>query len=122
MKKIISLILTVCMLFTMVYAVSVTVAAETTASTTVEDIAVDLSKLYRIGTGISTNMENLTDGDVEITVSNYTQQMFGSDGKIPSSVLWMGGAIFAVKDDSDNYIILQTGYEYVINIMFLRKR
>ena len=118
MKKIISLILTVCMLFTMVYAVSVTVAAETTASTTVEDIAVDLSKLYRIGTGISTNMENLTDGDVEITVSNYTQQMFGSDGKIPSSVLWMGGAIFAVKDDSDNYIILQTGYEYVINIMY----
>ncbi|MBE6779334.1 MAG: hypothetical protein E7545_00005, partial [Ruminococcaceae bacterium] len=118
MKKIISLVLTVCMLFTMVYAACVTASAATTASTTVEDIAVDLSKLYRIGTDITANMENLTDGGVNITVSNYTQQIFGSDGKIPSSALWMGGAIFAVKDDSDNYIILQTGYEYVINIMY----
>ncbi len=125
MKKIISLILTVCMLFTMVYAASVTATAETVVNSAVnatfDEITVDLSKLYRIGTdkeNLSLTTENLADGSVKVNFSNYTQQIFNSDGTIPTDYIWLGGAIFALKDDKDNFIILQGGKEYAINVIY----
>ncbi len=122
MKKIISLILTVCMLFTMVYAASVTATAETTVnetnSATFDEIAVDLSKLYRIGTD-NTSIENLADGGVKVIVNNYGTQLFNSDGSFSTSALWIStGSIFALKDDNDNFIVLQGGKEYAINIVY----
>ncbi len=124
MKKIISLILTVCILFTMVYAASVTATAETVANetvdTTVDEIAVDLSKLYRIGTLDETSIteENLTDGSVNIVFSNYKQQIFNADGTIPTTQLWMKGTVYALKDNNDSFIVLQSGVQYAINVVY----
>lgn len=123
MKKIISLILTVCMLFTMVYAASVTATAATAvnevANPTFDEITVDLSKLYRIGTD-NTSIENLADGSVKVIANNYgTPQIFNSDGSIPKDFIWLSsGSIFALKDNNDDFIILQAGKEYSINVIY----
>ena len=122
MKKIISLVLTVCMLFTMVCAAGITATAETSAdemtNVTFDEITVDLSKLYRIGTD-NTAIENLADGSVKVMVNNYGTQLFNSDGSFSTGALWISkGSVFALKDNNDNFIILQGGKEYAINIVY----
>lgn len=118
MKKIISLVLTVCLITTMFCCVTLTA----TAATTISDIKVDLSKVYRIGTDASKNItlttENHDDGSVTVDFKNYTQQLFNSDGSIPTNQLWVSGGILALKDINDQFIILQANTKYSINIVY----
>ncbi len=128
MKKIISLILTVCMLFTMVCAAGVTATAETTANETQKSVGVtfdetmvDLSKLYRIGSdeeSVTLSTENLTDGGVKVTVGNYAKMLFDGDAAKLDQKLWLSGALFALKDENDNFIVLQGGAKYAINVIY----
>lgn len=118
MKKIISLVLAVSLLLTMLFSATFTVNAATTAN----DITVDLTKVYRIGTdegkGITLTTTNLDDGSVSVAFSNYKVQLFNSDGSIPTSQIWINGGILALKNSNDEFIILQSGTKYSINVIY----
>lgn len=118
MKKIISLVMAVCLIATVFCSVSITPSA----ATTVDDITVDLSKVYRIGTdegkGITLTTTNLDDGSVSVAFSNYKVQLFNSDGSIPTAQIWINGGILAIKNSNDEFIILQAGTKYSINVIY----
>lgn len=116
MKKIISLVLAVSLLFTMFCSVSITPSAETTTSN------VDVATLERIGVdsdkGISLSIATAEKGGFDVTFSNYKIQLFKTDGTVNTSVLWMKGGIAALKDSNGNGVILQGGSKYSINIVY----
>ena len=118
MKKIISLVLAVSLLFTMIFTATVSVSAATTAGN------VDVATLERIGVdsdkGISLSIANAENGGFDVTFSNYKIQLFKADGSvnINNSGIWMKGGIAALKDSNGNGVILQGGLKYSINIVY----
>ena len=116
MKKIISLVLAVCLIVTTLCSVTMTASAATTTSN------VDVATLERIGVdsdkGISLSIATAENGGFDVTFSNYKIQLFNTDGTVNTSILWMKGGIAALKDSNGNGIILQSGSKYSINIVY----
>lgn len=116
MRKIISLALAVCLIATLFCSVSVT----TSAATTISDITVDLTKSVRVGADGSNLSMSATygdDGSMAVTFSNYAKLFMNGDA-IKTDKLWLSGSMYALKDSSDNFIILQKGATYAINVIY----
>ncbi|MBE6727172.1 MAG: hypothetical protein E7562_00825 [Ruminococcaceae bacterium] len=118
MKKIISLVLAVCLIVTTLCSVTIT----SSAATTISNITVDLTKSVRIGadeTNLSMSQTYGEDGSMAVTFSIYNDaKLFMSGDAIKTDKLWLSGAMYALKDSSDNFIILQKGATYAINVIY----
>lgn len=119
MKKIISLALAVCLIATLFCSVSVT----TSAATLIEDINVDLTKVFRVGTDddVSVAYSFGEDGSMNVNVSNY-KKLFMSGDTMSSGNLWLKGAIFSLMSENNSTtktsINMTNGYRYSINVTY----
>ena len=113
MKKIISLVLTVCILFTMVYAVSITASA---ATPVIETIKADLQKSQVImdkDSGVQVfSKTDLKNGAIRANVATGDSSPFGKDG-----VLWLK-AYMSLNTADGEFIRISEGYKYVINVTY----
>jgi len=117
MKKIISLVLAVCLIVTTLCSVTMTASA----ATTVRDITVDLTKSERVGsdeTNLTMSATYGDDGSMNVTFSNYAKLFMNGTAVNKTEKLWLGGSMYALKDSSDNFIILQKNVPYSINVIY----
>ena len=88
MKKIISLVLAVCLIVTTLCSVTMTASA----ATTVRDITVDLTKSERVGsdeTNLTMSATYGDDGSMNVTFSNYAKLFMNGTAVNKTEKLWL---------------------------------